>query len=92
MRGFSLGLVAAVLCGTMCLNPEAARAQATDPFEVGEVAFYYNKKLFAKAGVKAEAIKSWDDFLGAVKTLKAAGILGKGQPAPGRGSDPMRSC
>src|ERR1700689_4112026 len=44
------------------------------PFEVGEVAFYYNKKLFEKAGVKAEDIKSWDDFLGAVKTLKAAGI------------------
>ena len=44
------------------------------PFEVGEVAFYYNKKLFEKAGVKAEDIKTWDDFLGAVKKLKAAGI------------------
>ncbi len=44
------------------------------PFEMGEVAFYYNKKLFEKAGVKAEDIKTWDDFLGAVKTLKAAGI------------------
>ena len=44
------------------------------PFEVGEVAFYYNKKLFEKAGVKAEEIKTWDDFLGAVKKLKAAGI------------------
>jgi raffinose/stachyose/melibiose transport system substrate-binding protein len=44
------------------------------PFEVGEVVFYYNKKLFDKAGVKAEDIKSWDDFLGAVKKLKAAGI------------------
>ncbi len=44
------------------------------PFEVGEVAFYYNKKLFDKAGVKAEDIKTWDDFLGAVKKLKAAGI------------------
>src|SRR5580658_7433509 len=45
------------------------------PFEVGEVVFYYNKKLFDKAGVKAEDIKSWDDFLGAVKKLKAAGIV-----------------
>jgi raffinose/stachyose/melibiose transport system substrate-binding protein len=44
------------------------------PFEVGEVAFYYNKKLFDKAGVKAEDIQTWDDFLGAVKKLKAAGI------------------
>jgi len=45
------------------------------PFEVGEVAFYYNKKLFEKAGVKAEDIKTWDDFLAAVKKLKAAGIV-----------------
>src|SRR5271154_2849300 len=56
------------------------------PFEVGEVAFYYNKKLFEKAGVKAEDIKSWDDFLGAVKTLKAAGItplvVGAGEKWP----------
>ena len=44
------------------------------PFEMGLVAFYYNKKLFEKAGVKAEDIKSWDDFLGAVKKLKAAGV------------------
>jgi raffinose/stachyose/melibiose transport system substrate-binding protein len=56
------------------------------PFEVGEVAFYYNKKLFDKAGVKAEDIKTWDDFLGAVKTLKAAGItpivVGAGEKWP----------
>ena len=45
------------------------------PFEVGEVVFYYNKKLFEKAGVKAEDVKSWDDFLSAVKKLKAAGIV-----------------
>src|SRR5271157_5419309 len=44
------------------------------PFEMGLVAFYYNKKLFEKAGVKAEDIKTWEDFLGAVKKLKAAGI------------------
>jgi raffinose/stachyose/melibiose transport system substrate-binding protein len=56
------------------------------PFEVGEVAFYYNKKLFEKAGVKAGEIKSWDDFLGAVKKLKAAGItpivVGAGEKWP----------
>ena len=56
------------------------------PFEVGEVAFYYNKKLFEKAGVKAEDIKSWDDFLGAVKKLKAAGVtplvVGAGEKWP----------
>jgi raffinose/stachyose/melibiose transport system substrate-binding protein len=56
------------------------------PFEVGEVAFFYNKKLFEKAGVKAEDIKTWDDFLGAVKKLKAAGItpivVGAGEKWP----------
>jgi len=44
------------------------------PFDTGLVGFYYNKDLFKKAGVDAEAIKTWDDFLGAVKKLKAAGI------------------
>ena len=56
------------------------------PFEMGEVVFYYNKKLFEKAGVKAEDIKTWDDFLGAVKKLKAAGIapivVGAGEKWP----------
>jgi raffinose/stachyose/melibiose transport system substrate-binding protein len=56
------------------------------PFEVGEVVFYYNKKLFDKAGVKAEDIKAWDDFLGAVKKIKAAGItpivVGAGEKWP----------
>ena len=62
------------------LSPTAVDAFKVDgkvvgvPFEVGEVVFYYNKKLFEKAGVKAEDIKSWDDLLAAVKTLKAAGI------------------
>jgi microcystin-dependent protein len=42
MRGFSLGLVAAVLCGTMCLNPQAARAQS-EPFigQIGTFAFNF---------------------------------------------------
>ncbi len=31
------------------------------PFDQGVVSFFYNKKLFEKAGVKAEEIKSWDD-------------------------------
>jgi raffinose/stachyose/melibiose transport system substrate-binding protein len=56
------------------------------PFETGEVGFFYNKKLFEKAGVKAEDIKTWDDFLGAVKKIKAAGItpivVGAGEKWP----------
>ena len=39
-----------------------------------QVGFFYNKDLFAKAGVDASAIKTWDDLLAAVKKLKAAGI------------------
>src|ERR1700677_3806027 len=56
------------------------------PFDQGVVSFFYNKKLFEKAGVKAEDIKSWDDFLAAVKALKAAGItpisVGAGEKWP----------
>lgn len=44
------------------------------PHNVTQVGFIYNKELFAKAGVDGGAIKSWDDLLGAVKKLKAAGV------------------
>ncbi len=44
------------------------------PWDTGAVTFFYNKQLFDKAGVKAEDIKTWDDFLAAVKKIKAAGI------------------
>jgi raffinose/stachyose/melibiose transport system substrate-binding protein len=56
------------------------------PFDTGEVGFFYNKKLFEKAGVKADEIKTWDDFLSAVKKIKAAGItpivVGAGEKWP----------
>ena len=56
------------------------------PFQAGVVSFFYNKTLFEKAGVKAEDIKTWDDFLGAVKKLKAAGVtpiaVGAGEKWP----------
>ena len=45
------------------------------PFKLGTVSFFYNKSLFAKAGVDATTIKSWDDYLAAVKKIKAAGIV-----------------
>ncbi|ARO24031.1 ABC transporter substrate-binding protein [Rhizobium sp. S9] len=45
------------------------------PYKVGLVSFFYNKALFAKAGVKAEDIKTWTDFLAAVKKIKGAGIV-----------------
>jgi raffinose/stachyose/melibiose transport system substrate-binding protein len=45
------------------------------PQALTEVGFFYNKDLFRKAGVDAAAIKTWDDFLGAVRKLKSAGIV-----------------
>ena len=44
------------------------------PFTLSQVGFFYNKDLFAKAGLDGAKIKTWDDLLSAVKTLKAAGI------------------
>ncbi|GAB0113169.1 extracellular solute-binding protein [Acidisoma sp. C75] len=45
------------------------------PFLTSDVAFFYNKALFAKAEVDAAQIKTWDDLLAAVKKIKAAGII-----------------
>lgn len=44
------------------------------PTQSGVVSFFYNKALFNKAGVDASSIKTWADFLAAVKKIKAAGI------------------
>ena len=79
--GFLKDITKEVASVEATMSPSAVDAFKVDgkavgvPFEMGEVAFYYNKKLFEKAGVKAEDIKTWDDFLGAVKKLKAAGIV-----------------
>jgi raffinose/stachyose/melibiose transport system substrate-binding protein len=42
------------------------------PWSQGMIGFWYNKDLFAKAGV--EIPKTWTDFLAAVKKIKDAGI------------------
>lgn len=44
------------------------------PFAQSQVGFLYNKELMAKGGVDGASIKTWDDLLGAVKKLKAAGV------------------
>ncbi|MHC1784184.1 MAG: extracellular solute-binding protein [Anaerolineaceae bacterium] len=44
------------------------------PRDMGMVSFWYNKDLFAKAGIE-EAPATWTEFLDACKTLKAAGIV-----------------
>ncbi|HTH99626.1 MAG TPA: extracellular solute-binding protein [Acidisoma sp.] len=56
------------------------------PILHSEVCFFYNKELFAKAGVDANQIKTWSEFLAAVKKIKAAGItpitVGAGEKWP----------
>ena len=44
------------------------------PQKISYISFFYNKPLFEKAGVNADDIKTWSDFLAAVKALKDAGI------------------
>lgn len=44
------------------------------PYTLAQVGFWYNKALFEQAGINGDDIKTWDDFLSAVKKLKAAGI------------------
>jgi len=44
------------------------------PMLTSQVGFFYNKDLFAKAGVDGDAIKSWADLIAAVKKLQGAGI------------------
>jgi raffinose/stachyose/melibiose transport system substrate-binding protein len=43
------------------------------PFDMGEVAWWYNKDLFTKAGI-ANPPTTWTELLADVKTIKAAGI------------------
>lgn len=43
------------------------------PYDMGMVGFWYNKKHFAKAGIK-EPPKTWAQFLDAVRKLKSAGV------------------
>ncbi|MEW9547430.1 extracellular solute-binding protein [Nonomuraea sp. NPDC050783] len=43
------------------------------PTDIGMVGFWYNKKLFSKAGI-SQPPATWAEFLGDVKKLKAAGV------------------
>ena len=61
------------------LNPGAVGLYNVDgkqygvPFNLGMVGFWYNKDLFAQAGIEAPPA-TWDEFLDVVQTLKDAGI------------------
>jgi raffinose/stachyose/melibiose transport system substrate-binding protein len=56
------------------------------PWDMGMVGFWYNKDLFAQAGIDAPPA-TWDELLEDVAALKAAGItpiaLGEGDKWPG---------
>ncbi|MFC7482589.1 ABC transporter substrate-binding protein [Luedemannella flava] len=43
------------------------------PWDIGMVGFWYNKDLFAKAGISAPP-KTWAEFLTVVQTIKGKGI------------------
>ncbi len=85
-----LGAAAAGIGATMTPTSEAAYTDDGHVYGVpvltSDVVFFYNKALFAKAGVDAASIKTWDDFLAAVKKIKAAGItpivVGAGEKWP----------
>lgn len=61
------------------LNPGAVGLYQVDgkqygiPFNLGMVGFWYNKDLFAKAGIKAPPA-TWEEFLTDVKSLQDAGV------------------
>jgi raffinose/stachyose/melibiose transport system substrate-binding protein len=56
------------------------------PWDMGMVGFWYNKALFAQAGIQAPP-KTWSELLDDVKKLQAAGItpiaVGEGDKWPG---------
>ena len=56
------------------------------PVQLSQVALFYDKPLLQKGGVDPASIKTWDDFLAAVKKLKAAGVtpivMGGGEKWP----------
>jgi raffinose/stachyose/melibiose transport system substrate-binding protein len=56
------------------------------PWDMGMVGFWYNKDLFAEAGIDAPPA-TWEEFLADVQTLKDAGItpiaLGESEKWPG---------
>jgi len=48
-------------------------AQYGIPWDMGMIGFWYNKDLFAKAGITAPPA-TWDEYLAAIQKLKAAGV------------------
>ena len=90
--GFLKDVTADVADVAKTLSPTAVSAFTEDgkvvglPFDTDAVPIFYNKPLFAKAGVKPEDMQTWDGFLAGIKRLKAAGItpvvVGAGEKWP----------
>lgn len=61
-------------------NPAALNGLSFDgevwavPLRMGTVSFFYNKEMFAEAGVNSEDLTDWSSFLDAIETLKDAGF------------------
>jgi raffinose/stachyose/melibiose transport system substrate-binding protein len=62
------------------ITPSAVKLYQIDgkqygvPYDLGMVGFWYNKELFAKAGVNGTP-KTWSELLGVVRQLKAAQVV-----------------
>jgi raffinose/stachyose/melibiose transport system substrate-binding protein len=90
--GFLKDVTADVADTEKNLAPTAVAAFKIDgkaygvPWDTGAVPIFYNKALFAKAGVKPEDMATWDGYLAGIKKLKAAGItpivVGAGEKWP----------
>src|SRR5690606_7981571 len=74
--GLVKDITADVESWTDTLLPQALKPYQADgktygiPFDMGMVGFWYNKELFQKAGIE-EVPDTWDEFLDAVRALKA---------------------
>ncbi len=79
--GFLKDIKADVADTVKTLSPTAVEAFTEDgklyglPFDTDAVPIFYNKTLFARAGVTPADMQTWDGFLAGVKKLKAAGLV-----------------
>ncbi|WP_308169975.1 extracellular solute-binding protein [Acrocarpospora catenulata] len=77
--GIAKDITADVASWIDTITPAASAAYKLDgkvygiPYDIGMVGFWYNKALFAKAGIEGTPA-TWGEFIDDVKKLKAAGI------------------
>lgn len=45
------------------------------PAYITRVDFYYNRRLFAKAGIDPDSVRSWHDFIAVIRRLRSAGFV-----------------